>query len=155
MVIKLFVFVSVCASLVFFHFETLGNPTLETLGSGEFRIYSREYVRSPYVQRKISIATGFIYFTHSNYAARLRAKFNAIDGESITLDSHKTPREIMRTLGGYREIETLDHPIVHITYAFSGRGRDFIDTANGRVNLQISDRAGIVTVGWPVILGSH
>lgn len=150
---KLCLFLAFCAALVFYHFETLSNPKLETLGAGYFRIYSREDVCSPLVTNRRSIATGFIYVTRSENADELRNKFTHIYGESIILDEYMPKHEVLRALG-YRAVLQQNNHMMRITYAYSGRGRDFITENNNRINLQIASRNGVTTVGWPVILGS-
>jgi len=150
-VFKLLLFITLCVSLIFYHFASLGNPHLEILGDGYMSIYSRQLVDSPYIIRRHDIATGFIYTTRSYNAPALRAKFTQIDGESITLDTYRPKHEILRILR-YRVVHEQRNNIMHITYAYSGRGRDFIRDGDTRINLQISSRAGRVTIGWPVIL---
>jgi len=143
-----------CASLVVWHFETVSNPRIEVLGSGQFRFYSRERIHSPLIYGTIQIATGFIYITTSDNAPLLRRKFSQIDGESLTLDYAKSKREILHILG-YTAVSTQNNSVMQITYAYSGRGLSFIRSGRDRINLQISNRSGVVTVGWPVILGSY
>ena len=146
-------FVAVCASLVFYHFSTLGNPQLETLGSGTVQIFSRERIDSPLVKNRQDLGFAFVYTTSSANAAALRAKFSVIDGESITLDTPKSVREILRALGHtYMFSQSINQ--LHVTYAYSGRNRDFVTKGRERINLQIAVRGNTVTVGWPVILGS-
>jgi len=154
MLIKFIAFTTLCVSLVVFHFGTLSNPELEVLGEGEFSIYSRQVVGSPLIERVTNIGIGFIYTTSSRNAVQLRAKFTQIDGESIILDNFKDPQKILDILG-YTQVSTQDMGGLHTVYAYSGRGRDFITSNGQRINLQIAVRAGRVTVGWPVILGSY
>ena len=148
--VKIPLYIAFCVALIFVSLSTPYSPRLEMLGSGEFAIYSREYVMSPLVTRRIESGLGFIYFTHSANAQRLRAKFTHIDGESITLDHHKPTRDILRKLG-YRSVAS-NKP--NIYYGFSSRATVFIRNGNTRINLQIAQRNGVTTVGWPVILGS-
>lgn len=152
---KLCVFAACCASLVIYHFETLSNPHLETLGAGTFSIFSREYIQSPLIESSQSLGFAYVFTTSSRNAAALRAKFNPqlIDGESLTLDRAMSPHQILRTLGHSYQFSQ-DLPTLHTVYGYSGRGRDFITQGSTRVNLQIAVRGSTVTVGWPVILGS-
>jgi len=123
------------------------------LGSGYFSIYSRDTVRSPLIIRRLDMGSGFIYTTRSEDAATLRQKFNTIDGESITLDRHVPTRDILAVLG-HTKVSSRTDSVMTITYAYSGRGRDFIEHGGSRINLQIAHRGNRTTVGWPVILGS-
>ncbi|MCL2846193.1 MAG: hypothetical protein FWE38_00715 [Firmicutes bacterium] len=150
---KFIVFVAGCAALLVWHFGTMGNPQLETLGNGEFRIYSRELVNSPLVERRIDIALGHVYITSSHNAAALRAKFNHIDGESIRLP-RTNASEILNRLG-HHVVSTQQIHAGHITYAHNTRGRDFITSDGRRINLQIVERAHETIVGWPILLGGY
>jgi len=147
------VFSALCISLVMFHFSTLGNPKLEILGEGELRIHSRQQISSPYVLRTYQTALGFTHVASHYNAKSLRAKFDVIDGESFTLARMIDVREILAVLG-HRIVERQENHIMSVTYAYSGRARDFIMSGRNRVNLQIAVRGDRVTVGWPVILGS-
>jgi len=148
---KFLVFAAVCISLVFYHFATMDNPRLELLGAGEFRIYSRQDVDSPLVTNRISIATGFIYVTCASNAAELRDKFTQVDGESITLANHMSARDVLSRLG-HVLVDQHTSAIMQTTYAHSNRHRASVRNGNYRVNLQIIERGGVTTVGWPVIL---
>ena len=150
---KLCVFTASCACLILWHFTTLSNPNLEILGSGEFSIYSREAINSPLIIRRLDMGSGFIYVTSSENAAELRQKFNHIDGESITLNRYKPVRDILALLG-HTKISSRKDSVMHITYAYSGRGREFIEHNGKRINLQIAHRGNRTAIGWPVILGS-
>jgi len=134
-----------------YHFAALDNPRLETLGDGEFRIYSRQDITSPLVTNRIAIATGFIYTTHSDNAAELRAKFTHSDGESITLTQPQTARQILSQLG-HHQVSQHTSAIMTTTYAHNNRHRKFVTSGQNRINLQIIERDGVTTVGWPVIL---
>ena len=150
---KLFVFVAVCASLIIWHFGNLGNPQLESLGSGTVQIFSRERVESPLALSRQDLGFAFVYSVGSNNAAALRAKFSVIDGEAITLDNFKNPQAIMHKMGvNYRFSQ--QNQFMQVFYGYSPRGRDFIIRGRERINMQIAVRDGRVTVGWPVILGS-
>jgi len=121
------------------------NPRLELLGEGEYAIYSREDVRSSLVDRRVASGIGFIYYTTSENAAELRAKFTHIDGESIVL-----PR-----ISGKQVLKKLGYQEVSKGYGYSPRGKDFIKVNGQRVNLQVVERNGSTVVGWPVILGAY
>jgi len=150
---KLCVFVSVCASLVFYHFVTLDNPQLEVLGSGTIQIFSRERIESPLILNRQDLGFALAYTVSSNNAPFLRQKFSVIDGESITLDWFQSPQKILQALG-HEYMFSQRMGDLQTIYAYSGRGRDFVARGRERVNLQIAVRGGRVTVGWPVILGS-
>jgi len=148
---KFLIFTGACVALIFYHFAALDNPRLETLGPGQFRIYSREDITSPLIYNRISIATGFIYVTCSTNAPQLRQKFTHIDGESITLSTPKTARQVLSQLG-HHKVEQHISSVMTTTYAHSNRARAFITSGSNRINLQIIERDGVTTVGWPVIL---
>lgn len=149
---KLCIFVSVCAALVIWHFDSLGNPRLENLGEGTFKIFSTERISSPLATRQ-DLGFAFVYRTCSSKAQKLRDKFSVIDGEAITLDNFKSPNRILKELG-YQYITSQSMGGLFVVYGYSGRGRNYITNGNTRINLQIAIRDGIVTVGWPVILSS-
>jgi len=140
-------YIALCVALIYYSFAAASNPQLETLGEGEFAIYSRQDVSSPLVTRRISSGIGFIYFTHSSNAAALRAKFDYIDGESIVIP-HMSGQEVLRRLG-HREVSYSNG----IWYGYSPRARSFIRANGQRINLQVVERQGTTVVGWPVILG--
>jgi len=152
--IKLVLYSTLCVVLIFYHFETLGNPRLEVLGEGVISIYSREVVTSPLITSVTNIGFGFIYTTCATNANELRAKFNVIDGESIALTHSACPHEILRQLG-HTMVSYQRGGGLFTIYAYSSRGRDFIRQDGNRINMQIAVRDGRVTVGWPVILGSY
>ena len=149
---KFILFLALCICLVTWHYGTLCNPHLESLGDGEFRIFSRELVHSPLIENRIATALGFIYITSSQNAHILRAKFTHIDGESITLFTPQSADQIIRRLG-YHVVESSHGSVIRTTYAHSARGRNFITSDGRRINLQIIERGNVVTVGWPVVLG--
>ena len=152
--IKFVMYVTLCVCLIFWHFAHLQNPALEVLGAGEFRIYSRQKVESHLISRRIDIALGHVFITASYNANALRAKFTHIDGESITLNWRIPARYILNKLG-YHKIESQTIHRMHITYAYSARGRDFITSGSDRINLQIVERANSTTIGWPILLGGY
>jgi hypothetical protein len=149
---KFCIFAAACVCLIYYSLTVHTNPTLESLGAGEYTIYSRENVQSNLVTRRIDTGLGFMYFTHSQNAAALRALFRNIDGESITL-TNINARTILKKLN-YSRVSTSFDGIMQITYAYSNRGHQFITVNNSRVNLQIAETHNRVTVGWPVILGT-
>jgi hypothetical protein len=151
---KFCLFVTVCVCLIFHSSVTMTNPKLEILGHGEYCIYSREDVVSPLISRKVQTGLGFMYFTDSKNAASLRALFNHIDGESITLSSNKSTQVILRKLN-YHKVSSDNIGGLHIIYAYSRHAPDFIKNDNRRINLQIAEHNGTVTIGWPVILGTY
>ena len=150
---KFILFGTLCVALVAQHFLVMENPQLETLGAGDFFIYSREVVVSPLVLERTDVGFGFIYRARSENAAELRAKFNHIDGESLLLDKQMSARDVLWLLGHEKTSQQTSAGMV-VTYGYSGRGRDFIVAGGERVNLQIVERGGRTKVGWPVILGS-
>jgi len=151
---KFCVFVTLCAVLIFYSSASVANPNLEILGEGEVRIFSTEVVESPLVDRVTNVGFAFIYHTTSANAPYLRAKFTRIDGESITLrGTDLTARQVLRTLN-YRKISSNAVGALEYYYAFSMRGSDFIISGDTRINLQVAQRGDVLTVGWPVILGS-
>jgi len=142
---KISLYITLCVCLIIASIYRDDHVKLETLGSGEFAIYSTQDIQSPLVDRRIQTGLGFIYFTHSSNANQLRQKFTQIDGESIRLDRPKTSSQIFRLLNFQKLCNN---------YGFSNKMPVHI-TANGqRINLQVSNRNGVTTVGWPVILGS-
>ena len=150
---KFVLFLTLCVSLVSYHFLTLCNPRLEVLGSGYVKIFSRERVTTNLATKQY-LATGFMYRARSHNAAALRAKFTQIDGESIVLDNYKPAHQILAILG-HHTVGTQITAQTQITYAFSNRHQSFITSNQTRINLQIASRDGRVTIGWPVILGSY
>ena len=152
-VIKFILFATLCIALVAHFFITIDNPQLEALGAGDFFIYSREVVASPLVISTTHVGFGIIYKTRAENAMELRRKFDVIDGESITLDRAKSTRDVLRLLG-HEVVDEHSGGGKVVTYAFSGRGREFIVSDGRRINLQVVERGGRTSVGWPVILGS-
>ena len=147
-------FVTLCITLVWYHFGTLDNPRLETLGEGTFFIHSRELVHSPLITSTIPAGIGFIYQMPSKHVNTVRSLFNNIDGESITLDTPKSSDQILRMLG-YTMVQAQGtYETIRVVYAYSSRGRNFLTIDGTRINLQIATRGDRVTIGWPVILGS-
>jgi len=152
--VKLCIFIAVCISLVFFSVNTSYNPQLEKLGSGEYQIYSTETVTSPLITKVINLGFSYIYHTDTNNAADLRKLFTYIDGESIILtDSNLTAEHVLLILN-YHPISAWQNGELVSTYAYSIRSKNFITNDNKKINLQIAQNGNILTVGWPVILGS-
>ena len=147
---KFFLYIALCISLIYVSLTDLHDPHLEVLGFGTYCIYSKEKISSPLVINCIDSGIGYIYYCESSNAAALRTKFNKIDGESISIQNISAER-ILKKLN-YKKIcsDTSGN-----LYGYSGRGRTFIKNGNTRINLQISTRSEITTVGWPVILGSY
>ena len=143
---KFILYLTLCTSLVTYHFGTLSNPRLEQLGHGYIQIYSTDSIHSPLATRQ-QIATGYIYTTKSCNAEELRNKLTHIDGESIVLDTAIPAREILRILG-YSIVGVQNTAQTQITYAFSNRARDYITSNNTKINLQIAVTGDRVTVGW-------
>lgn len=142
-------YIALCAVLVFYSAATAANPKLEVLGEGTYAIYSREDIQSPLITRRVSSGIGYIYYTDSKNVSVLRTRFDSIDGESIQI-SGESAKEIFRKLG-YNEVSSSGD----IYYGYSSRGLAFIKSGGQKINLQISERNGMTTVGWPVILGSY
>lgn len=147
--VKLPLYIALCVALVYYSFAAAENPRLEVLGKGTYAIYSRQNISSSLILRRVSSGIGFIYYTDTSSAAALRTKFNNIDGESIQLQG-PTVRQIFRKLG-YKEVTSSGD----IYYGYSPRGRSTIKSDGRRINLQIAERNGVITVGWPVILGTY
>jgi len=147
--VKLCIFIALCGCLVFYSIAAPVDPALENLGAGEYHIYSTENVSSELVTKTTDLGFSYIYHCESSDAAQLRSLFTHIDGESIVLEN-KSAAQVLRTLR-YKEISRTDD----IVYAYSPRGRTFINAGNKRVNLQIAKSNNTLVVGWPVILGSY
>jgi hypothetical protein len=130
---------------------------LETLGDGTFAFYSTDRVESPLVTDTIDLGFAFIYECKSADAAKVRALFNRIDGESIRLENYGgNTNRILKSLRA-RAVTASDFG----TYAYTPKIKAFITmtkssgAGNAHINLQIVQNQDVTIVGWPVILGSY
>lgn len=146
---KLILYITACLCLIYTSLTDVQNPRLEILGSGEYCFYSRDQINSSLITKKIDSGIGFIYYCDSSNAGVLRPLFEKIDGESITLKK-TSPTKILKLLN-YNKVSSTSE----VYYGYSNRGKAFIKNGNTKINIQISSRDGITTVGWPVILGSY
>ena len=128
----------------------MNNPRLEVLGAGEYCFYSTDNVNGKQITRKIQNGAGYIYYCDGENAGGLRTLFTNIDGESIALQNINTAR-VFKILN-YKRVSADTHGNI---YGYSNRGRAYIRSGNKKINLQVSVRGDIVTVGWPVILGGY
>jgi len=151
--VKLCIFIALSACLVFYSIAGTVNPQLETLGRGEYRFYSPEIVSSAYITKITDLGFSYIYHCNSRNAAKVRALFTRIDGESITLNG-KSARAVTQKLG-YRVVSKSSISNVVSVYAYSPRGQVYIQSGGQKINLQIAVNGQMTTVGWPVILGSY
>lgn len=151
---KFWLYLSLCVSLVFYSLSVDSNPKLEQLGEGELCIYSTQDVHSRLIKRRVETGLGYIYYIESSDAAKVRAMFSYIDGESITLNGQKTAQAILAKLG-YTKTSSSYDGIMDIVYGYSASCNTYILQDNKKINLQVATRDGRVTVGWPVILGSY
>ena len=149
---KLPIYLALCVSLIYYTTATVSNPCLETLGEGEYCIYSTQAITSPLVTKRNDLGFSYIYYCDSGDAARLRSLFDSIDGESITLTNTNASSVLAKL--HYQEVSQLTLGETQLIYAYSPRGKSFIMDNNTKINLQIVITGGITTVGWPVILGS-
>lgn len=151
---KFWLYIALCLSLIFYSYSTNTNPKLEVLGAGELSIYSRQDVESALIKRRVETGLGFIYYIERRDAEEVRSLFTQIDGESIALGDGVSAQSILAKLG-YKIVSTSNDGVMQVTYAYSARDSSFILSGEQKINLQIAERNGIVTVGWPVILGSY
>ena len=148
---RFLIFVAACLVLLVYFFAGISDPAIETLGHGEFRIYSREKISSPLVTRRIDTATSFIYITSSTNAAALRSKFRHIDGESLRLYTRLSAGQVLERLGKHY-VSSMDG-FARITYGHSQSARTRVSSNGKDISIQIVEKDGRTIVGWPVLLG--
>jgi len=150
---KFCLFITLCTCLVFHGVAAAENPALEKLGDGEYSFYSTEIVSSSLITKTTDLGFSYIYTCNSKNAAKVRALFTRIDGESITIEN-TTAKRILQFLK-YQKISETKISNVKTIYAYSPRGQVYIQNAGQKINLQIAVNNQTTTVGWPVILGSY
>jgi len=153
---RLAFFITLCVCLVYYSGAMPYTPPLETLGGGEYCIYSSEFINSPLVTKRINTGFSYIYYCAPSDAAALRKAFSKIDGESVVI-SGVTPSTAAKILSRlkYRIVSVTASDECKIYYAYSPRAKTYITDGGRRINLQVCYRDGSLAVGWPVILGSY
>jgi len=130
-------------------FDGIADPRLEKLGSGYVTIFSTDFVIHHHIIERTSLGFAHAYRMRSEHAEEVRAWFQNIDGESITLVG-MAKSDVLAQLPHHHVISCSPFG----TMLYSNRAQTFIRDGNNRINMQVVDRGDRVIVGWPVILGS-
>lgn len=152
---RLCIFITICACLVFAGITNPHNPTLEILGEGEYSIYTTQYITSPLINKTRDLGYAYIYTFPSKNAEVIRPLFSHIDGESLLLtNTQKTTDWVLNKLN-YKTVSQTTMNSTTIIYAHSPRAKTFVRDGNKKINMQISRTENTLIIGWPVILGSY
>lgn len=130
--------------IIFFVFLIISSGIQVENNFSLLNYFSGDY--TVYTSNENSINLGFCYMGKEHTK-------DEVVGESIKIENLEIGSALKTLSANVVKTEYLDDGTT-VIYAYSSLINESVKIENKNVNLQIAERNNIVTIGWPLILGS-